>query len=208
MDEFAGLSYATERVCAKLNLEIQKLPEEIVVEGFGGITSEPIDRFSTITFQNGAKIEVNVVSEICDALPPVSEQVFKIWPDIEEYKENLSAPIPRGEESVDVLVGLKDMFKLMYTNYYGAEIKVRTNRNFSMRLDPSFFGMILKGGLGSPVEWEGAKRKRRDIVRLCRETPMDVLLERIFKSELDENETKTTKFNELSEKIFKENVRV
>ena len=37
---------------------------------------------------------------------------------------------------------------------------------------------------------------------------MDVLLERIFKSELDENETKTTKFNELSEKIFKENVRV
>ena len=72
LDEFAGLSYATERVCAKLNLEMQKLLEEIVLERFGRITSEPIDSFSTITFQNGAKIEVNVVSEICDALPPVS----------------------------------------------------------------------------------------------------------------------------------------
>ena len=81
---------------------------------------------------------MNVVSDICDALPPVSEQVFKIWPEIVKYKDHLSAPIPRGEESVDILVGLKDMFKLMYTNYYGTEIKVRTNRNFSMRLDPSF----------------------------------------------------------------------
>ena len=37
---------------------------------------------------------------------------------------------------------------------------------------------------------------------------MDILLERIFKSELNGHEMKTTKFNELGEKIFKENVKV
>ena len=67
------------------------------------------------------------------------------------------------------------MFALMYTNYFEDEIKVRINSNFSMRWDPSYFGVILKGGMGSPVEWKGAKWKHRDIVRICREAPMDTV---------------------------------
>ena len=35
LDEFAGLSYATERTVTNLKLAIQDLPEKVVVEGFG-----------------------------------------------------------------------------------------------------------------------------------------------------------------------------
>ena len=52
LDEFAGLSYATERTVTNLKLAIQDLPEKVVVEGFGGTLSDPIDKYATIIFQN------------------------------------------------------------------------------------------------------------------------------------------------------------
>ena len=140
LDEFAGLSYATERTVTNLKLAIQDLPEKVVVEGFGGTLSDPIDKYATIIFQNGAKISCNIVAEICDVLPPVSENIFKIWPELRQYKNELSAPVPRKAEAVDVLIGLRDMFTFMYTNCYEDDLKVRTNPSFSMRLDPSFYG--------------------------------------------------------------------
>ena len=43
LDEFAGLSYATEKTVSNLKLAVQDLPEKVVVEGFGGALSDPID---------------------------------------------------------------------------------------------------------------------------------------------------------------------
>ena len=70
---------------------------------------------------------------------------------------------------------------------------METELNISMRLDPSYFGFVLKGGVGSPVEWDGNAKVIQDKVRVCREAPMDQLLERIFKNELeDHKETENT----------------
>ena len=208
LDEFAELSYATEKTVSNLKLAIRELPEKVVVEGFGGTLSDPIDKFAEITFKNGATIACNIVNEICDELPPVTNNIFRIWPELQQYKNELSAPVPRKAEAVNVLIGLKDMFTFMYTNYYEDELKVRTNPSFSMRLDPSFYGYIIKGGVGRPVDWDG-KKQIRDIARVCREIPMDGLLERIFKTELDDHrEPEDTKFNILGKRIFTENYKI
>ena len=42
-----------------------------------------------------------------------------------------------------------------------------------MRLDPSYYGYIIKGGIGSPLDWDD-KKQVRDIARVCKEIPMDV----------------------------------
>ena len=171
-----------------------------MVEGFGGTLSDLIDKFATITFKNDAKISANIVTEICDAIPPVTDHIFRIWPELQQYINKLSAPVPRKAEAVDVQVVLRDMFAFMYKNHFEDDSKVRTNPSFSMRLDASFFGYIIKGEVGSPVEWNGKKRIQ-DIARVCREITMDQLLERIFRAELeDKKEPEDTKFNILGKK--------
>ena len=56
LDEFAVSCYATEKTVSNLKLAIQDLPEKVVVEGFGGTLSNPIDKFATITFKNGVAV--------------------------------------------------------------------------------------------------------------------------------------------------------
>ena len=72
----------------------------MIVEGFGGVISEPIEDFVTVTFKSGAKISCNVVPEICNALPPVQENISKVWPELRYFKNKLSAPRPRGEKKL------------------------------------------------------------------------------------------------------------
>ena len=130
-----------------LKLAIQDLPEKVVVEGFGGTLSDPIDKYATIVFKNGAKISCNIVAEICDVLPPVTEIVFKLWPELRQYKNELSAPVPRKAEALDDLIGLRDMFAFMYKNHFEDDLKVKTVPSVSMWLDPSFLGYIIQGGV-------------------------------------------------------------
>ena len=125
-----------------------------------------IDKFATSTFKNGAKILCNIVTEICDSIPPVTDHIFRIWPELQQYINKLSAPVPRKAEAVDVLIGLRDMFAFMYKNCFEDDLKVSTSPSFSMRLDPGFYGYIIKGGVGSPVEWDGKKRIQ-DLTRVC-----------------------------------------
>ena len=97
LDEFAGLSYATEKTVSNLKLAIRDLPEKVEVEGFGGLLSDPIDKFVEITFKNGATIACNIVTEICDALPPVTNSIFRIWPEFQKYKNELSYAIEHSK---------------------------------------------------------------------------------------------------------------
>ena len=86
----------------------------MVVKGFGGNPSEPIEHLTTITFQNSAQISCNIVPEKFDAFLAALDRTFQTWHEKEWYKNELSAPVPRKEEKVNFLIEIKGMFDLMY----------------------------------------------------------------------------------------------
>ena len=52
---------------------------------------------------------------IISELPPVSSHVLDTFPHIHEHINDLSAPIPRGPQKVDAIIGVRDVVKIYKT---------------------------------------------------------------------------------------------
>ena len=139
-----------------------------------------------ITFQNSVNVEFNLIETICDPIMPVTANVFNFWPELLRFQDQMTTKIPRPSLQVDMLIGLKDLYRVLYKNMTTNPV-VRINEKSGLKLEETYFGYLLKGGINNALIYEiGTTRMKKnyEVVNLCREIPMDHLLEKIFDQEL------------------------
>ena len=216
LDEFAGSSFVTSEAVDEMQLEARRKKDPFFINGFGNNYSEPIKWKVDLTFENNVEVEFNIINSICDPIVPVSGNVYNLWPELSKYKERMTSALPRGSLKKDMLIGLKDLYKVLYTKIDVDKCKIKINKELGLKLEETFFGYVLKGGVTSALICDvGISRVKKvnENVNLCREIPMDHLLDKIFNQEICDNtivdeDRKNTKFDSLSKQIFDENYKI
>lgn len=117
VDSGAASSHITEKAVKDTKSLTHPRKKPLQVVGFGNVESEVINSFTilTLTGIGGDTIEVpfNINrSQILSSIPGVTSAIFDDYPHLAQHRYNLSAPIPRPDQGVDGIIGLRDLSKL------------------------------------------------------------------------------------------------
>ena len=117
VDSGAASSHITEKAVkgTKSLTHPRKKPSQVV--GCGNDESKIINSFTilTLTGIGGETIDVpfNISrSQILSSMPGVTSTIFDDYPHLAQNRYNLSAPIPRPDQGVDGMIGLRDISKI------------------------------------------------------------------------------------------------
>ena len=149
----AGSSFITNSAAEALNLEATEKQEPFCINGFGNHYTDVIDEYVVITFQNSVNVEFNLIETICDPIMPVTANVFNFWPELLRFQDQMTTKIPRPSLQVDMLLGLKDLYRVLYTNMTTNPV-VRINEKSGLKLEETYFGYLLKGGINNALIYE------------------------------------------------------
>ena len=110
LDTMSGSSYITTRLVEQLDLQIKKREHSLHVKGLGGKETQVITYTADFEIEN-TKYRLNIIDNICMALPEVGNEILDSWPWLRTQK--LSCKFPRSYVSPQILIGLDLMSTIL-----------------------------------------------------------------------------------------------
>ena len=119
IDSGSGSSHITRNAVEHINGTIRPRERPLQVIGFGNQKSSIISTYTnlTLTGSHGEKIKINFnifENQLISNLPGVNNDILDEFPHLLAHKQNLSAPIPRNEQVIDAIIGVRDLPKLYH----------------------------------------------------------------------------------------------
>ena len=117
VDSGAASSHITEKAVKETKSPTHPRKKPLQVVGFGNVESKIIDSFTVLTLVGvgGETIDVpfNInKNQILSSIPGVTSAIYDDYPHLSQHHYNLSAPIPRPDQGVDGIIGLRDISKI------------------------------------------------------------------------------------------------
>ena len=204
----------TRKLFDGLGYKEKKRLMPLQIYGFGNSKSNLVTKFASVTLEGNHNREVTIDFNIIEnssisKLPGVSGDVYEEFPHLLDHRANLSAPIPRKDHEVDAIIGLRDKPKI-YVSSKGIGMKFNKcqtpcfisnlcKNDDIIEIRKTIFGDIIEGGVNTKIkensvgnehsEIEKYNENIEDSLLIAKDVPLDSILERVFKSLINTNES-------------------
>ena len=198
--------------------------------GFGNKKSDPITHYAQtkLVGKNGQEISIrfNILKNtIVSELPGITSQILERFPHIADHRRDLTAPIPRGPQTVHAIIGLRDVVKIYNIKKKNIGpcpdicLMMSTDTtNCAIEARKTIFGTIISGSLNGDQVYSTTKRKELidfaaatkdddqcEITAIGKEVPLELLFRNVIRGQIDEDIGKSqiiVSFNNVHTKSF------
>ena len=117
VDSGSASSHMISKVVEDNNIPTFQRDIPLQIVGFGNKKSDPITHYAQtkLVGKNGQEISIrfNILKNtIVSELPGITSQILERFPHIADHRSDLTAPIPRGPQTVHAIIGLRDVVKI------------------------------------------------------------------------------------------------
>ena len=117
VDSGAASSHITEKAVKDTRSPTHPRKKPLQVMGFGNVESNIIKSFTVLTLVGAGGETIDVPfninkNQILSYIPGVTSAIYDDYPHLAQHRYNLSAPIPRPDQGVDGIIGLRDIAKI------------------------------------------------------------------------------------------------
>ena len=211
VDSGAASSHITEKAVNETKSPTHPRKKPLQVVGFGNVESKIIDSFTVLTLVGvgGETIDVpfNInQNQILSSIPGVTSAIFDDYPHLAQHRYNLSAPIPRPDQGVDGIIGLRDIAKIFPKGQDKNEkcpeicyMKRADGTENVLEARKTIFGTMIYGGVNNNHKQNNENKpistaqgnveihdKEPENILNIKETPLDISLKKVVDTQGDD----------------------
>ena len=121
LDTGSASSHVTRALIRKIGSEEKTRSRPLQIIGFGNQKADLIYNYATLHLKGKygemTTIDFNIFeSDLITDIPGVSSQILDEFPHLMDHRHQLTAPIPRGPQKVDAIIGTRDIVNIYVVN--------------------------------------------------------------------------------------------
>ena len=203
VDSGAASSHITEKAVEETKSPTHPRKKPLQVMGFGNVESNIIKSFTVLTLVGAGGETIDVPfninkNQILSYIPGVTSAIYDDYPHLAQHRYNLSAPIPRPDQGVDGIIGLRDVSKIFPQGQDKSEkcpeicyMKRADGTENVLEAQKTIFGTMIYGGVNNNHKLNNENKpisaaqgnveiheKEPENILNIKETPLDILLKR------------------------------